>query len=551
MGDRLPPSVGPPTSKSRNTYLPSIHSLEFVDSVHTLLALQHPNLLRIYGTSSSRLDTFVISPFLELTPVFVRIDDCHSLERRPIVLGVARALAYLHSHDIIHGGLDAYHVFLSPSNEVILDGFAPLGRPVASVESSRSATLPEWANPVQDLAKSEKGLDPEADASDDPEWDPPYQPPRVPDSELEEPLRSEVRNYLRSTTKDGDIFTFGFFIVEIFTGLAPFDCVYALRLLRMVINGQQPRHPGRLAEVRGLDERHWDLCLRCWDVGPGKPVAMRDIVAALEAPRDDIVRCPVLWNFSYLEKFTARMAPDLTRRVQRMQTVESGRDIECEGFELHAVVRGDVKGVRIVNLIPPHAYRRLLSKQGTKRAFLSELVVWSQLKHAHILPLLGSYIGTGDTRQCFVVPRMAGGTCVDYLRECDSPDRMRILSEVADAVHARVFISTAGTAFLGNFDFSPLQRPVANRFDDTDTCEIVQSMRWTAPEATRDPSTRSDVFAFGMFGYETKFGLFSERAGGEQPLRVHLWRRCLVVCESSGHKSHILLYLSLMSIRCL
>ncbi|KZV84492.1 hypothetical protein EXIGLDRAFT_776479 [Exidia glandulosa HHB12029] len=90
---------------------------EFIDRVHTFLALQHPNLLRIYGTSSSGLDTFVISPFLDLTPVFVRIDACHSLERRPIVLGVARALSYLHSHDIIHGGLDAYHVFLSPSNE--------------------------------------------------------------------------------------------------------------------------------------------------------------------------------------------------------------------------------------------------------------------------------------------------------------------------------------------------------------------------------------------------------------------------------------------------
>ncbi|KZV78359.1 kinase-like protein [Exidia glandulosa HHB12029] len=287
----------------------------------------------------------------------------------------------------------------------------------------------------------------------------------------------------------------------------------------MVINGQRPRRPGRrrLAEVRGLDEGHWDLCLRCWGVVPGKPVAMRDIVAALEGPRDDIVRCP-LWNFSYLEKFTARMVPDLTCRVRRMQTVESGRDIECEGFELHAVVRGDVNGVRVVNLIPPHAYRRLLSKQGTRRAFLSELVVWSQLKHAHILPLLGSYIGMGDTRQCFVIPRMAGGTCVDYLRECETPDLLRILSEVAEAVqylHSRsphiihgeirahsVFISAAGTAFLGNFDFSPLQRPDINRFDDTDTYEVIESSRWLAPEALKGTSKCSDVFAFGMFGCE-------------------------------------------------
>ncbi|KZV78311.1 kinase-like protein [Exidia glandulosa HHB12029] len=139
---------------------------------------------------------------------------------------------------------------------------------------------------------------------------------------------------------------------------------------------------------------------------------------------------------------------------------------------------------------------------------------------------------------------MAVGTCYDYLRENDSPDRLRIvrrsppfedyahfevlqLSEVADALHylhsrspkiihgdvrsvrvyctcSFVFISGAGTAFLGNFDFLPLQRPIANRFDDTDTHEILEAVRWLAPEVgTGNPhNKRSDVFAFGMFGYE-------------------------------------------------
>ncbi|KZV84480.1 kinase-like protein, partial [Exidia glandulosa HHB12029] len=71
-----------------------------------------------------------------------------------------------------------------------------------------------------------------------------------------------------------------------------------------------------------------------------------------------------------------------------------------------------------------------------------------------------------------------------------------------------VFISGDGHAFLGNFDFTPLQFPLAD-FDDTDNYEIIQSVRWAAPEVINGSvpiGTRSDVFAFGLFGYEVFSG---------------------------------------------
>ncbi|KZV84478.1 kinase-like protein [Exidia glandulosa HHB12029] len=305
-----------------------------------------------------------------------------------------------------------------------------------------------------------------------------------------------------------------------FTGLAPSESVYSLRLLRMVLNGQRPRHPGRLAEVLGLDETYWQLCLRCWS----RSATMDDIVAALEVPQLNVVRCPVRWDLAALKEFTARSAPPLARHIRQKQQVRLGRDIECSGFEVHAVLHTDRNRVEAVNIIPPHAHRRRLGKLGTNIDFLSELFVWSQLRHEHILPVLGSYIGGVDERECFVVPRMTGGTCRDYLRENDSPDRLRILSEVADALHYlhsrspkiihgdvrshSVFISESGTAFLGNFDFSTLQHPLAH-FDDSDNYQVAQRLRWLAPEVgtgMTPRSTRADVFSFALFGYEVFSG---------------------------------------------
>ncbi|KZV78358.1 kinase-like protein [Exidia glandulosa HHB12029] len=338
----------------------------FIDAVHSLVTLQHPNLLRVYATSTSGRDVFVISPFLDTTDVLDRLIDCPSLERERVVLAAARAISYLHSRDETHGDINAYNVLMTRTNDVIVAGFGPLCRPVTlSAEPAATSNKPSWATVVDDLSGSE--VEVESDASDDPDWQPPYRPRRNSDVPLESSLGDRVLHHMRSSTVEGDVFAFGFFIVQMFTGLAPCDSVDSLRLLRMVLNGQRPRHPGRSAEVRGLDEIHWQICQRCWS----HSTTMDDIIAALEAPRPNVIRCPVRWDLVSLEAFAAHTAPTLTRQIRDVQKVRSGRDIECRWLEMHGILHGD--SVRAVNLIPPHACRRRLGKLGTEQVGFSSI----------------------------------------------------------------------------------------------------------------------------------------------------------------------------------
>lgn len=232
--------------------------------------------------------------------------------------------------------------------------------------------------------------------------------------------------------------------VQAFTEHAPWETENALRLLRMAIKQQCPPHPGRIAEVRGLDQTVWQLALRCWQVGPqaqiGAPT-MQEIVDTLAAPRDDILRCPFGWDTESLEAWTSRSAPCLDRywQLRNVHKVKSGRDVEYRLYEIVGTRKG-----RQVNLISPHVCRR-----GSLRYthvsltvgalpshpcvilqnFFPELLVWTQLRHPNILPVLGTYFKfwKAETQRCFVVPRMSGGTCIDYIREHADPDRMKIV----------------------------------------------------------------------------------------------------------------------------
>ncbi|KZV78196.1 kinase-like protein [Exidia glandulosa HHB12029] len=115
---------------------------------------------------------------------------------------------------------------------------------------------------------------------------------------------------------------------------------------------------------------------------------------------------------------------------------------------------------------------------------------------------------------------MEGGTCVDYFQRNAAADPLHILVQIADALHylhsreppiihgfvraSSVLVSVTDVAYLGNFDFQPLQDPERN-FDDS---RLDDAGRWTAPEQgiSRHHSTKTDVFAFAMLAYELYSG---------------------------------------------
>lgn len=104
------------------------------------------------------------------------------------------------------------HVLLTRSNTVLLDGFGPLCRLERTVDDS---TLPSWA--LQEDTPPEHDLDTDSNISDDPTWNAQHEH-RVTvedDGVLDQVTSAQVRGYLRASTTDGDVFAFGFLIVEV------------------------------------------------------------------------------------------------------------------------------------------------------------------------------------------------------------------------------------------------------------------------------------------------------------------------------------------------
>lgn len=124
----------------------------------------------------------------------------------------------------------------------------------------------------------------------------------------------------------------------------------------MVLKQQEPPHPGRFAEVRGLDRRLWQLALHCWKLGPAPALTINDAADDLSAPRDDILRCPFEWDTESLRTWTSRSAPSLDRQICSVRKIKAGRDVENRAYEITGVrmYRRNV----LVNIISPHVCRR-------------------------------------------------------------------------------------------------------------------------------------------------------------------------------------------------
>lgn len=75
-----------------------------------------------------------------------------------------------------------------------------------------------------------------------------------------------------------------------------------------------------------------------------------------------------------------------------------------------------------------------------------------------------------------------------------SDDRETLQHSLTKFSQCNVLVSDVGTAYIGNFDFQPLQDPERD-FDD--------ARRWNAPELQGSKrTTKSDVFSFAMLAYE-------------------------------------------------
>ncbi|EJD42761.1 kinase-like protein [Auricularia subglabra TFB-10046 SS5] len=150
--------------------------------------------------------------------------------------------------------------------------------------------------------------------------------------------------------------------------------------------------------------------------------------------------------------------------------------------------------------------------------FYGEVMVWSQMQHPNLLPLLG--LCPYEMTPAFTVSWMDGGSCVDFLLQYPDSPRLTIAEQVAAGltymhtrtpaivhgdIRAHTVVFTAdGVAQLSNFDFGPQQDPIES-FDKS-LSFTDGPLRNAAPDFVDSTyahrTTWSDVYSFAMFMFE-------------------------------------------------
>ncbi|KAG6331823.1 hypothetical protein ID866_7268, partial [Astraeus odoratus] len=163
------------------------------------------------------------------------------------LLGVARALHYLHTHPngpIFHGNVKAKNVLISGDGHALLTGFT-----CSSLISSDLAIV----SPVHGALR----------------W-------MAPEGIEEDP----------SPSTEKDVWAFGMTVMnvapiqEIFTGKPPFwDASSRNDIMLRVMRGQLPERQA------GMTDAWWKLCTSCWDSEPSSRPDMLTVKEAIEAVR--------------------------------------------------------------------------------------------------------------------------------------------------------------------------------------------------------------------------------------------------------------------------
>ncbi|KAG6330220.1 hypothetical protein ID866_8869 [Astraeus odoratus] len=305
-----------------NSVLPLLERI--LREVHIWSTLHHENILPLLGITTVFDDTIsIVSPLMSRGNAFQYVQD-PSNDPRPLILGLARALGYLHnrSQPIIHGDIKGSNVLVSD------DGHAQLA------DFGFSATVQTSLGAEQRVGGTLNWMAPEY---------------------------VETDKYTMTTA--GDIWAFGMTALELFTRMRPHHHLNGMpAIVHRILTGP-PERPSAEVTLSRLTDGWWEICLACWGRNPTLRSTMSEItkrIVSLDAtsnvtipasePTQHHTTSETVINVSaWMGRGTAREYVQNTEIDPRPLILGTARGLHyLHNHPLGPIIHGDMKGSNVL-----------------------------------------------------------------------------------------------------------------------------------------------------------------------------------------------------------
>ncbi|KAL4064746.1 kinase-like domain-containing protein [Scleroderma yunnanense] len=206
--------------------------------------LCHDNIAPICGFTTVFDDSVsLVSPWQEMGNAHDYVQN-HEVDPRPLLLGIARGLNYLHSRalgPIIYGDLKGYNILITDDGRALLTDF---GTSFLAVSSGTTTLWPCRGGTLKWMA------------------------PEVLDNQ--------------NLSVESDVWAFGMTALELFTRQEPFHDISSIpRIVVRIVNGL-PSRPSVESTCDRLTDTWWKICMRCWQQDPALRPSASDITFEIE-----------------------------------------------------------------------------------------------------------------------------------------------------------------------------------------------------------------------------------------------------------------------------
>ena len=236
--------------------------------VNTLSQLNHPSVLKFIGYSQKNFDgekkPVIITEFLSQGSLADLIENSRDPESEDkindtrkliIIYGIASAMSYLHSHNILHRDLKPANILMDNSLYPIIADFG-----LAKIINNDD----DLKNQTQQSINQVKGT-------------PCYIAPEI----LEMDANDEKIIY----SKECDVYSFAFIVYQLFSSKPPFNKMSPYSVFDSILKGKRPT-----INEKDIPEAYSNLIQECWSQDPAKRPTFDQIVDKLKTDKEFITK---------------------------------------------------------------------------------------------------------------------------------------------------------------------------------------------------------------------------------------------------------------------